>query len=269
MILIAFFGPTFVFTYRYLSKLSQASAKKLQDAFLDVSAQFSIPVCIAAVVRLRQFPPFFETSFLLSLTTMQFLGLLSTALATGVCAPKKLDSRRIMIISMYLIVDFAFYIGVVAQLRTGKKSWQAIQDMGKACASYHSIPPGFSYIQSMDLGKLFTFHSFLSFLNPLKKFFAMAAIVALVAAAIYCLVVFVAIVSEVVKSRHPFLWGPLSLAFMIGTLYCMIMAEKKRNVLKAITSSDYQDNEWGFGQVIAMFLWAPLFIQALYYTLRE
>lgn len=39
--------------------------------------------------------------------------------------------------------------------------------------------------------------------------------------------------------------------------------------MKDVTGVNFQDNQWGFGQVIALFLWAPLLIQSLYYGLRE
>jgi hypothetical protein len=38
--------------------------------------------------------------------------------------------------------------------------------------------------------------------------------------------------------------------------------------MKAVTGTDFVDNQWGFGQVIAIFLWVPLLIQVLYYTCR-
>jgi len=31
-----------------------------------------------------------------------------------------------------------------------------------------------------------------------------------------------------------------------------------RSKLKATTGTDFQDDQWGFGQIIAVFLWIPL-----------
>jgi hypothetical protein len=45
--------------------------------------------------------------------------------------------------------------------------------------------------------------------------------------------------------------------------------EQKRRIMKAITGADFQDNEWGFGQVIAIFLWVPLLVQTLYWAIGK
>jgi hypothetical protein len=66
-----------------------------------------------------------------------------------------------------------------------------------------------------------------------------------------------------------FLVIPMSLAFMIGMLEELSEMERMRSAMKDITGPDFQDNQWGFGQVIALFLWMPLCIQLVYYTGRE
>jgi len=56
---------------------------------------------------------------------------------------------------------------------------------------------------------------------------------------------------------------PMSLAFIIGMLVELAEA------MKEITGPDLQDNQWGFGQVIALFLWVPLCTQIVYDTARK
>jgi len=37
-----------------------------------------------------------------------------------------------------------------------------------------------------------------------------------------------------------------------------------RSELRDITGGDFQDDQWGFGQIIAVFLWIPLCLQVVY-----
>jgi hypothetical protein len=270
---IVIFGPLFVAIYGYgkqghLSPDSLEFWKELQDTFLDTSAQFTIPVTVAAVVRLHQSPPFFEIAFLQSLTTMQFLGLFCTAIATGVAMPKRRSIRRVLVISLYLVVDFGFYMGVVGYLRTSKASWTTIKQLASACGEYSQLTPGFVYIQTHKLSVGSGIQGFKNFLNPFSKggWIIFGLTVAAVAGLAVTVVVVFAIY-QCLRSRSPWVLGPMSLGFFGGTLYCMILLERKRQVMKKVTGSDFQDNQWGFGQVMALFLWAPLLVQSLYYIL--
>lgn len=62
---------------------------------------------------------------------------------------------------------------------------------------------------------------------------------------------------------------PISLAFTIGMLVELGEMERTRSIMMEITGPDFQDNQWGFGQVIALFLWMPLCIQLGYYAVCE
>jgi len=51
------------------------------------------------------------------------------------------------------------------------------------------------------------------------------------------------------------------IAAIISLLYLM---ERGRNKFKAIAGPDFQDDEWGFGQIVAVFLWIPLCLKIVY-----
>jgi hypothetical protein len=273
------FGPLFVTVIGFvtifglrkklrISKDAQEYLQQVQDSFLDVSAQFSIPVAIAAVVRLYQSPPFFEISFLQSLTTMQFLSLLSTAIATVVAMPKHKDKRRILVISLYIIVHFVFLMVIVAFLRTTKSSWTTIQELSDACTGYESISPGFVYPQPHNIGlSNLTFKEYYESSNSKKNLIILGLVLAGFAALViagYILIV----LYHIFKARHPGFLGPIALGLSCGVIYEMSQLQRKRQIMKAVTGTDFVDNQWGFGQVIAIFLWVPLLIQVLYYTCR-
>lgn len=264
------FGPLFVAIFGLrkwlrLSRYTQEYLQQVQNSFLDVSAQFTIPVAVAAVVRLYQSPPFFEISFLQSLTTMQFLGLLSTTLAALVAMPKHPDTRRILVISLYLIVDFGFFMGMIGFLRTTKASATTIQELVNACKEYQPISPGFVYpapSQGSGLSNLM-----------LKEYDASKGkegwiIWGLVLAGIVALIIACFIINflyRILKERHPGFLGPIVLGLSGGVIYEMAQLQGKRLFMQAVTGSNFVDNQWGFGQVIAIFLWTPLIIQAIYY----
>jgi hypothetical protein len=268
------FGPLFVIAFGLRKKLekfritkdAQEYLQQAQKSFLDVSAQFSIPVAVAAVVRLYQSPPFFEIAFLQSLTTMQFLGLLSTAIASAVTLPKghkHKDKRRILVISLYIMVDFGFFMGMVGFLRTTKSSWVTIQELSNACKGYESISPGFNYPQPHNIGlSNLTFKEY----NDSKKGWIIWGLVLAGFAALVIAWYIIIGIYFIFKSRHPGFLGPIVLGLSCGVIYEMSQLQRKRQIMKAVTGTDFVDNQWGFGQVIAIFLWVPLLIQVLYYT---
>ncbi|PPQ72929.1 hypothetical protein CVT26_014539, partial [Gymnopilus dilepis] len=119
----------------------------IHDSFLDISAQFSIPVAIAAVIRFRQRAPFYELAFLRTLTTMQFLSLLSTTVTVGLFEePHRRGPQRITIIVLYGLLEFAFYIGLIGSLVTSQASWESISELSEACKAYGKIFPWIKYV---------------------------------------------------------------------------------------------------------------------------
>ena len=199
---------------------------------------------------------------------MQFLGLLGTALATYMAVPSN-DAKRIAVVTLYLVVDFSFYMAVVAFLHTSKASWTTVQELGTACQAYGSIVPGFVYSSTHKLPPI-GISSFKEWLNPFSRGgwiitgFILAIIVALFVLGGVLFLLFLILVSQ-----HPFFYGPMSLAFAIGALYCTAQLGHKRSVMKAVTGVDFVDNQWGFGQIVAISLWAPLVIQALWYIFSK
>lgn len=252
----------------------------LHGTFLDISAQFSIPVAIAAVIRLRQNAPFYELAFLRSLTTMQFLSLLSTFVTVGLFdEPHRRHRQRIFIIVLYGLLEFGFYMGLIGSLVTNKSSWVSISEFSEACKAYSQIFPWIKYIPSpkkINLPHITAKDYFNPFSKKGWKFsliifgFVIAGILGLILAAL--IVIFLLpFLYYALRGKEGARWLviPMSLAFTIGMLEQLARMEKTRAVMKGITGTDFQDNQWGFGQVIAIFLWMPLCIQFAYYILRE
>jgi hypothetical protein len=244
---------------------------RLHKNFWDANAGFTIPVAIAAIVRIRG-APFYEIAFLESLLTMQFLSLLSVSLAQGVVVRQSKSKRRpferVVVTAVCCLAEFALYMGVVGRLRTtSRTTWAAVQELGTACSSYGSVLPGFDYFR----GQLPT-DALPNLPAPFPEFLNTdgwrrgLTIFGLSLAGLAGLVVLGAILfllwKLIIDEREPFTVGLLSLGLSIGSLYCAVQMSRKRDAMKSISGDDFEDNEWGFGQVIAIFLWVPLLLQA-------
>jgi hypothetical protein len=290
-ILTFIFGPLLCFTYichKKFTKFANERLEKLQDTFMDISAQFSITVAIAAVIRSYQHPPYYELAFLRSLITMQFLSLLATAVTIGICKKHKdpLTTRpvsdtseegrkerkgapRITVIIIYSLIEFGCYVGLLGRLRVSKASWTTLSELNEACKAYSHIVPWSVYIPPpLHLPHIGSARDY--FGKKGVKF--VWTIIGLCLAAIVCLFIAAGVLfllASVLLSQKEILVGPISLAFSVGMLVATVKMEHTRQIMKAVTGVEFQDNQWGFGQVIALFLWVPLIIQMFYYGICE
>ncbi|KAF7979988.1 hypothetical protein HWV62_40072 [Athelia sp. TMB] len=269
-ILTLLFGPLFCVFYYYrdiFTKQTVENLEELHDTFLDVSAQFSIPVAVAAVVRFRQDPPFYEITFMHSLLTMQFLSLLSTAITAGIFETRK-KPMRIAVICLYGLIEFGFYMGIVGGLRTNRVRWEAIDQLGEACKAYGTLLPGFEEIprlRQIRIGAMMGSAGSYGWKGVfiVIGFFLLGIVGLFVAGGIIFGLLMV------LSSKDIWVLGLTSFAFTIGTLVEMGQMERTRTLMQAITGADFGDNQWGFGQVVSLFLWVPICVQAGYYVIRE
>jgi len=282
MVLITIFGPFFQLYYmnRGGKDYLRDETRDLHSVFIDTSALFSIPAAVAAVVRMKQHAPYFEIAFLQSLLTMQFLGLLCTSIISFNIADGKKDSdkhKKQLVIVFYVVVDFAFFMGFIGQLRTSKASWTTIEDLVSACRAYGSIRPGFIYFDThVPHTKPNPLHITLLSNNGVSRLrshwiiwgMVIAAIAGIFICAFICYFIYSALVAiNLFLGVFLKYWGPVP--FAIGALVLMVRMEHQRTAMKGITGTEFMDDQWGFGQVMAVFLWAPLLVQALYYGVGE
>ena len=270
------FGPVFVAIFACFLKPGGVRGDSNRDVYerlvslittqLDTSVGFSIPVAIAAIARLRQSPPFYEIAFLESLLTSQFLSLLAICLALGVLKlhEDKSKLRRIAVIVLCCLVEFALYMVLIGYLRTSQGMWKAIQELGGACRLYGSILPGFQYFQSRRLLPQVTavqlFNPF-EFSNWKDKVKFVWTIIGLIIAGLVALVitgVTLFFLAGWLFEGESIPLGLMSLGLSIGSAYCTAQMSHKRDAMRDILGDKFQDNEWGFGQVVAICLWVPL-----------
>lgn len=270
------FGPLFCIFYgQFREKFTKDTNEKLgelHDTFLDTIAQFSVPVAVATVIRFHQNPPFYEINFMHSLTTMQFLSLLSTAVTAGIFDKRK-NPIRIIVICIYGLFDFGFYMGLVGGLRTSTAKWEAMNELGEACKAYGTLLPGFEAIKKLrplvphiKKGQVWDMSSALS------QFRSLLIIFGFLLAAIVCLcivVVVMAILWGIFEGKIIGMIGLMSFGLSIGMLVELVRMEEARTFMQDITGSNFADNEWGFGQVVSLFLWVPACAEAIYILCRK
>ncbi|TFK67424.1 hypothetical protein BDN72DRAFT_859158 [Pluteus cervinus] len=287
-VLIIIFGPIFLLVYGmrdrlgdYLNKRWGVDKEKivvwvaefvqLQDTFTDASAQFTISVSVAMIVRIKQGAPLYEITFLHALTSMQFLGLLSVLVASAATAKEK-TGRRAALLILYGLVDFGFYMGLVGFLRTSKASWSHIQELGTACEGYGTILPGFTYAKSANFPNMsvnwksdFNPHHFAHNLEIMGIVvgFILAGALGVCLTALICKGLY-----EVFRAANTAWLGFISFGFTPGVLFFLVEMERTRSVMRSLTGSEFQDNQWGFGQVVSLFLWIPLVIQIFFVRYR-
>lgn len=278
-VLTVIFGPLFCLYYANRGKFSKDANETLEmlhDTFLDISAQFSIPVAIAAVIRFRQHAPFYELEFLRSLTTMQFLSLLCTAVTTGIFEERK-SPQRIFIVVIYGIVDFGFYMGLIGGLRTNRGEWAMLTELSEACKSYSHILPWSAYIPAPNM-HLFKLGHISKAKTAVEDFFDIPVdasewrIIGIIIGFIFAFILSIFLLIGLVyllKSQELVFLAPISLAFAIGSLVEVAQMERTRDIMKDLAGQDFLDDQWGFGQVIALFLWTPLCMQIVYYGVCE
>jgi len=245
------------FTWLKYGSYTQKHLPKLQSLFVDLSSQFTIPVTIASLVRLHQYPPYFEVAFLHTLTTMQFISLFSITIASSSAIPEPFDWKRFWVVSLYMVVEFGCYMSIVSFFRTSKSSPETIQDLIAACKAYLPLSPAYSYVKTYQISSYVKSNIFVWIIGGLGLL-------------IVCWGLVFGTIGLLLFFPGAFeLQGLVSLAFLIGTLVCLVQMERQRNTMRAVIGAQFQDDQWGFGQVLSICLWAPLIIQSFYYLAGE
>ncbi|RDI88124.1 hypothetical protein Vi05172_g2158 [Venturia inaequalis] len=278
VVLAILFGPVYALVYRYREPLCikdefEKRLIALQKGFLDASAQFTIPVAVASVVRLKQSAPLYEITFLESLTSMQFMALLATSVATGI-GPHQETRMKGTVIALYSVLDFCLYISIVAYLRTSKSRWESLGELSKACTAYGSnLLPGFVYFQSHNPVPKITAKEYFSWTSKRGWKFGLIVWGLVFAGMIGLVIIYFAVIALVKlfekKKRRQGTLGFVSLGLSVGMLYYAIKMESQRNHIKAILGKEFLDDQWGFGQVVALCLWIPLLLQTIYTILKS
>jgi hypothetical protein len=200
------------------------------------------------------------------------------------------------VLVLYGIVDFSFYAAFVSSLRKSKASWTSLQEVANSCTAYGALFPSFVAItQSHPHAHGLTLPTLknvttidgvqmLTGAQQRTSWRNTGIIVGIMLAIVVGLILFCYTCSrcddsnscsccEEIGGGIVVFIGSLFIgaayltpfAFPFACIYCLVQLERKRNTMKAITGAEFQDNAWGFAQVVAIFLWIPLILLSFHW----
>jgi len=237
------FGPLFAAIYCFKDRLRlpeqvEKDLQNLQDEFIDTNAQFAIPTSIAAAARLLSRGknlPFYEIGFLGKLVAMQLLGTVSAAIAATVVSQKRKNGI------VYAIMDYIIFVITVASskdptVRGNLEATITIEKLMTLCSNHDDklIPDpgnlGIDVLIPLVAPLAILIHQFLA-----TRMFPILDL-----------------------QNRQFTNLLLSLAIMGVAVFHLVNLLTLRSVMKGVTGYLFQDNQWGFGQIVSLFLWIPL-----------
>lgn len=242
--------------------------QEIQSEFHGTSALFSLATAVAAIVRAHQGATLFESSFIQTLLTMQFLGAISDVITMSNFIfgsssresqkPYKVQSSRlngmpIILRVFFFVAQLCLYSTYMGQFNITKAAYSSITQFFVACPHYGGLDPAVT-LQRPDVG--------VGIVNALLTI-AFTQEDNEGAGILLIVVVFGVVICTIGGSiwctlRFPLCGGPVCLGLCGGMIFYTVKMDQERTFIKSLAGSQYQDDQWYFGQVVAVFVWIPL-----------
>jgi len=277
-VLTILMGPGLPISLSFVPSSAEYLEERLQDLhrdFLNASIFITLPVSVATIVYLKQVEFLFEVTFLYYLTTMQFLALIGTALAGLVFAEKNLKDvvrsyiEQSIITALSCTLSFGLYLGSLKWTCASKVLAALLPELLDACQAYGKIVP------SVPSGTKVTPYSWHNPTPARKNALIASSVLDILFPFLYfgigfivCWIIYSILKWLALAVLEPFYNMIFTLAFSIGTLFCLVQMQAERDAMRAIAGPDYGDDKWGFGQVISVFVWLPIAFKLLLWILE-
>jgi hypothetical protein len=250
---------------------------RLQKAAVDGQIIFTLPILVASYVRLLQSPPLYEYQFIAGLATAatsSAFASASTLVKLATLFPDKIRQKRLWLVVLELVLIMAFWITTLA---TVVRFTMLIYHTTKVC-----MPYGKTFV---DLGRV------MNAVAPGKSQglyvyvpWILVALMVIPALGVLVLVSIGAILATRQRELLPTKRereGPLitsimcreDMSLLAGVVCwliqvgCVVALGVTRSGFRHMLAGDYySENEWGFGQVIALFVWGPLLVEIFHYV---
>jgi hypothetical protein len=223
------------------------------NLIVDTTAQFSIFISIAALVRKYTGGTFFELAFLQVLVLMQFFSILVVCvtmveLDESYTADDRFDRRFSS--TLYFMVGLGLMFANMFEVNTSEAMQSAISQVFSGCPQYTDLEFGYIYINLP--------HSLKT-----RLLFYLLGLPGMILFSLWVLVHIITGVHHLGKER----WAGVGLALIIygPLLYFLSCMVGARDIMQKVTGKVFQDNEWGFGQILALLMWAPVFVELIYF----
>ncbi|TFK67435.1 hypothetical protein BDN72DRAFT_843032 [Pluteus cervinus] len=215
--------------------------EKLHNTFLDTTGIFAISSSVSALVYTLNTPSIFDITFLHPFLMMQSIGLIVTVLVNWILVPQKKVHRR-MIRFVFYCVGWCLFPGLSFSLYAPPMSWNSINRLGQHCHGYAQLLPHWGKPSTDDTLKFVRYYA--------------------AAACLFILPYTSSLEGQSTSSQPPsVVIVVVALAFEM--LHYLREMETQQSRLRLLTGIENQD--WGFGQIVALFIWTPLITQTCYY----
>ncbi|PMD54129.1 uncharacterized protein K444DRAFT_667755 [Hyaloscypha bicolor E] len=165
-----------------------------------------------------------------------------------------------VITTVACIIGFGLYLGCLSWIRGQSISLSFLPELASSCSTYGRIvphiPPATSPAPKINWGLL---HHMWTHIRAPGNFFVclIFVLIILCAVAAVLFLAYLAFATLVFLLVNPYSNSLFTLAFAIGVLFFTGQMQVKRNNLKKVVGKQYTDGEWGFGQIVAIFVWMP------------
>ena len=172
-------------------------------------------------------------------------------------------------IALACIVAFGLYLGCLAWVHKSTVSLADNKALISACRSYSSIAPHVPAQPSRPTLPPSLYNTLEKLVGTKIATFIQTAVPLIIIVGVVIALVkgigFVLSFSKILiyASIDPRINTVISLAFTIGVLYCLFRMQQERYMIQELSGADFEDNQWGFGQILTVFIWVPLSLNLL------
>jgi len=226
------------------------TTKPLARSIYQTNMILALSAVTASVVRFRQAAPVGEVEFLVLLDV--FEDVISVVCVVSYLLVERSSLKKWITICTYGIATSAMYIASVLVRISPTTQSQVIANITTSCVAEHQYP---APVLNQPL-------------NPRKQ---IAVYIVTIFGALSAFIYFGFTFGEQ-RIKRLFRKGYIIAALFIilglagltaSFTYLLNQMIYQRRELQKASSSTYQDNEWGFGQIIALMAWIPLALKLL------
>jgi hypothetical protein len=238
------------------------------------NAVFGVSVMVASIIRISQLAPLAEVSFITMLSLYQFFMALASYTSMLVIFLSQEQSHgtwKLVFTSLYGIFLYISFFAILYMEKFPSSKSKVLEQITDCCVSgrgypvpavdFHELTPGFHIFFWPILTGLIASTAFLlwRFHEQIKRLGAVLAAVLEAVWLRFC---------RRIHVRPRRFAGITCIGFVVVYWgWCCItffwILQTGRQDLRGASGSAYRDSEWGFGQVVAVLLWLPLFEEVI------
>ncbi|KAG4444080.1 hypothetical protein IFR05_000433 [Cadophora sp. M221] len=266
-------GPGHIVLYRCFNQSRHDYLESIQLVALNTTILFALPVAIASFTYLKTGPDLFEMAFIYYLNLMQFLAGISLFCSWVTCAVRannEIDFRSIATVFVGGSLHTGLFGGLLSWIDKSSFKDQRFVEFVSICKTYGYLIPNLPPV-------LLRRPPIVPSNRRLNDF----VLVCIIAGGVLLLMILFRLLVHYEKRIEALLvrtapigetnefWSFKLAACMVslGCTSTIAWSFAKMHVIREQltqnTKGRVEDNEWGFGQVVAIFLWIPLLLESL------